>query len=170
MNNTYKLFLHNNKGFSLVELLVSIGLMLLLFNIVMNIFFFMMRVWYNDNKMLELQQEARFSVDSIARDITYAKSFQIYSDRFEIITDVDNKPNAKIVYQLNHNASQCRLMRDNQPVTGETIVGKISVENFNIEALDTKTVLIKMSLIDTDTKQKFTIDTAATILNKKQEN
>lgn len=167
MNNTCKLLLRNNKGFSLVELLVSISLMMLIFNIIMNMFFFMMRVWYNDNRMIELQQETRFSVDSIVRDIAYAKSFQIYSDRFEIITDVDNKPNVKIVYQLNKNASQSRLMRDNQPVTGETITGKISVVSLSFEALNPKTVLIKMSLIDTETKQVFTLDTAATILDKK---
>lgn len=169
MNNTYNfnLFLRNNKGFSLVELLVSISLMILLFNIIVNMFFFMMRVWYNDNRMIELQQEARFSVDSITRDIAYAKSFQIYSDRFEMITDVDNKPNVKIVYQLNNNTSQCRLMRDNQPVTGETITGKISIVSLSFEAFNPKTVLIKMSFIDTETKQTFSIDTAATILDKK---
>lgn len=169
MNNTYNfnLFLRNNKGFSLVELLVSISLMILLFNIIVNMFFFMIRVWYNDNRMIELQQEARFSVDSITRDIAYAKSFQIYSDRFEMITDVDNKPNVKIVYQLNNNTSQCRLMRDNQPVTGETITGKISIVSLSFEAFNPKTVLIKMSLIDTETKQTFSIDTAATILDEK---
>jgi hypothetical protein len=117
--------------------------------------------------MIELQQEARFSVDSIARDITYAKSFQIYPDRFEMITDVDNKPNVKIVYQLSNNVSQRRLMRDNQPVTGETIIGKISIVNLSFETLSPKTVLIKMSIIDTETKQTFSVDTAATILDKK---
>jgi len=167
MNKSYKLFFSNNKGFSLVELLVSISLMILIFNIIMNMFFFMMRVWYNDNRMIELQQEARFSVDSIVRDIAYAKSFQIYSDRFEVITDVDNKPNVKIVYQLNKNAIQCRLMRDNQPVTGETIIGKISIVSLSFEALSPKTVLIKMNIIDTETKQTFSIDTAATILDKR---
>jgi len=167
MNNTCKLLLRNNKGFSLVELLVSISLMILIFNIIMNMFFFMMRVWYNDNRMIELQQEARFSVDSIVRDIAYAKSFQIYSNRFELVTDVDNQQNVKIVYQLSNNVSQCRLMRDNQPVTGETIIGKISIVSLSFEALSPKTVLIKMNIIDTETKQTFSIDTAVTILDRK---
>jgi len=117
--------------------------------------------------MIELQQEARFSVDSIVRDIAYAKSFQIYSNRFELVTDVDNQPNVKIVYQLSNNVSQCRLMRDNQPVTGETIIGKISIVSLSFEALSPNTLLIKMNIIDTETKQTFSIDTAVTILDRK---
>ncbi|WP_110953011.1 PilW family protein [Anaerosinus massiliensis] len=155
-----------NKGYFLVELLIALSLMVVVFGVIINLFLFTTRAWYNDNKMLELQQEAKFSVDSIVRDIAYAKSFQIYPDKFEILLEQENRRDTKIVYYVSTQLNQSRLMRDNQPVTGQTMHGKFSVENLSFHKINDRTILIKMNFIDVETKQKFMIDTAASMLNE----
>lgn len=155
-----------NRGYFLVELLIALSLMVIVLGVIINLFLFATRAWHNDNKMLELQQEAKFSVDSIVRDITYAKSFQIYPDKFEILLEQENQRDIKIVYHVSTQLNQSRLMRDNQPVTGQTRHGKFSVENLSFQKINDQTILIKMSFIDVETKQKFMIDTAASMLNR----
>lgn len=156
----------NNKGFSLLELLVAMPLMVILLGTMVSIVALTLLISQHNQSNLELQQQLRFTIDSIVRDITYANSVKIGQNEIEIKTTRNNPNTQTIVYRLNKNVQIGKVMKDNQPVTGESRTGLISVLSLNFKKINDRTILIEIIGGNQRTKKQFTLETAAVMLNK----
>lgn len=161
------LFHHfDNKGFSLIELLVAMPLMAILLATMVSIFALAILLSQHNQSNLELQQQLRFTMDSIVRDLTYANSVKIGKNEIEIKTSRNNLNTQTIVYRLNKNVQIGKVMKDNQPVTGESRTGLISVLSLNFKKINDRTILIEIIGENQRTKKCFTLETAVILLNK----
>lgn len=125
-------------GFTLIELLISIAIMGILLTAVFNLLDQSLRSWRASSNKTELQQTARHAVDSIVKDVQYAKGVIINNSdkQITIITD-QYGTDSTIIYTLNSGAEN-KLTREvsdssgNQSVTGDNMITiKISKLEFS---------------------------------------
>lgn len=154
-----------SEGTSLIELMLWMSFASLILICVFNILISALNIWRTDLGKIEMQQELKFAVDSMANDIAYAKQISIKYREIDLVID-QNGSDKLLIYRLDNNVRQCHLMRDNQPVTGESMLGNVSIITFDIMLKNDRTVIIYIEAIDTIRNYKFSIHTAATLLQK----
>ena len=74
------------KGFTLVEALVSIGLVSLIITAIFSVLSIADLSWQTDTNLLELQQHVRMTMDSIAKEVRNSVPGTIYSSVPEYLT------------------------------------------------------------------------------------
>ncbi|MEG6584044.1 PilW family protein [Dendrosporobacter sp. 1207_IL3150] len=160
--------LKGQKGTTLVELIAAIMLTAMLLSAIAGVLSTSMAAWRNGTSRTDVQQTARYAVDSIVRDVKFAKSINVLSfKQIEIVTDKYATPNQKITYKLDTAYSPYILRRSSQPVTGGSTNTTIHISNLEISVLALsknllpKTIGIKLVAEDLQTGQQITIETAA---------
>lgn len=166
-------YLKFQKGITLVELVISMGLMVLLMTAALNLMVNSLQTWQINSRRIEVQQTARFALDSIVRELRFAT---------DVVVDIDHKG---ILYRINESAYSedniyisCRndgiLRRKNisdgggaQPITGENKV-MVNVA-FELDSKDNRTVNIILTATDSFNdnlpRQTTTLKTSVVSLN-----
>jgi type II secretory pathway component PulJ len=156
--------IHNKNGASLVEMLVAMPLLCFLLLTIGAAFLLLMKFYSVYLGDLELQQQMRFAVLSMTRDIAAAKAVKISSDKLEITTERHLEQEKKILYELNTGQTISRLMKENQPLTGESRVAAISITKFNCKKVKNHIINIEIEGINQNTDKKISLETAVVML------
>jgi len=156
--------IHNKKGASLIELLVAMPLLCFLLLTIGTAFLLLMKFYSAYLGDLELQQQMRFAVLSLTRDIAAAKSVEISMDKLDITTERHLDQGKQILYELNTGQTINRLMKDNQPLTGESRVATISITKFNCKKVKNNIINIEIEGVNQNTNKKISMETAVVLL------
>jgi len=158
---------HNQQsGFTLVELLIGIAVTSLLMTAMLSFLFVSLKAWNFGSTQSMLQQSARISLDTMIRELRYAKAIQSPSGNgtVEKITFL-NFRNEVITYSCGTTAGANpqtlyrRVNSTDNPLT-ENIVTTVL---FTVAR--PRTVSIMITLTDPNSGQTETLQTAVTCLN-----
>ena len=156
--------IHNQKGALLVEMLVAMPLLCFLLLTIGTAFLLLMKFYSVYLGDLELQQQMRFAVLSMTRDITSAKTVEVSTDKLEITTERHLEQTKQILYELNTRPTINRLMKDNQPLTGESQVAAISITKFHCKKIKNHIINIEIEGVNKNTNKKISLETAVVML------
>jgi prepilin-type N-terminal cleavage/methylation domain-containing protein len=172
----------NQRGFTLIELMISLALTVMLLYGVSGILASSLQLWKFNGGKMEIQQTARYAVDCIVRDLQYAWKIDIISPTsLTLKTNQYGEKTKTITYTLDTSGPSYKLRRNQgdgsgaQPVTGDNIINA-SISNLKLTSLatnqsgETKTVGIRLTVTDIsqtdpDKRQTYTIVTAVTANN-----
>jgi len=127
-----KCLLSDNKGFTLVEVLVAIPLVVLLLSGIFNVLSVAVTSYQMSNGRMAVQQTARFAVDNIVRELQFVQGGAITlnsANEIEFVTN-RNGVNETVIYSdaINNSDGTVQLMRNNVPITGDNITS-VSISN-----------------------------------------
>lgn len=155
-------------GYSLAETLVSLALLAVLFAAMSMALAGMMRLYHAEIAALELLAQTRFAAQSIHRDLSYAERVEIGAERIVIFTRRNDTALKKIVYTLDAGSKYRRLMKDGQPVTGDSVSARISIAALRFARAGERVVCIELMAVDVSSGRAFSIETAAFMRNAKE--
>lgn len=99
----------NLKGFTLLEIIVSVTLFTIIIILVSDIYLITQRAYNKNSDTAELTQNARVSLDRISRELR--QSSNIVTILPETGTDPDNPPANQIFFQDGHETGQTTYLR-----------------------------------------------------------
>ena len=163
----------SQQGFSLIELLVAMGLMVLLLAAISGVLSVSVNSWLQGSSKTEVQQVARQALDTMAREIQYASSITRHSETSITFTTVQAGSVRTINYYLDTSASPQVIYRNDgsgaRPLTGgSNIPVSISVLRFTLFPASgtARAVEIKMTAVDLNRPaNQIQLETAVTAIN-----
>ena len=163
----------SQQGFSLIELLVAMGLMVLLLAAISGVLSVSVNSWLQGSSKTEVQQVARQALDTMAREIQFASSITRHSETSITFTTVQAGSVRTINYYLDTSASPQVIYRNDgsgaRPLTGgSNIPVSISVLRFTLFPASgtARAVEIKMTAVDLNRPaNQIQLETAVTALN-----
>lgn len=127
-------WLRQEKGFSMMELSVSLPLFAVLLLSLTVIFgwgiksyFFMVSDW-------ALQRDVQFSMKRICNDVMFADRVECDSGRITIYGKTSDNKTTRVNYELTRENFP-RIRRNSQPLTGESSLGTIEIEEMDFDAV-----------------------------------
>lgn len=88
---------HDEKGLTLVELLVAMALIGLLLAGVFHLLIYGARVYQEGNEQVDLQREVRYAVDYITKEVRYARFIRVLQDPDTVDPEDDFDPDLDII-------------------------------------------------------------------------
>lgn len=163
----------SQQGFSLIELLVAMGLMVLLLAAISGVLSVSVNSWLQGSSKTEVQQVARQAMDTMAREIQYASSITRNSATSISFTTVQSGTTRTINYYLDTASSPQVIYRNDgsgaRPLTGgSNIRVSISALTFTLFPASgtARAVEIKMTAVDLDRPtNQILLETAVTAIN-----
>lgn len=163
----------SQQGFSLIELLVAMGLMVLLLAAISGVLSVSVNSWLQGSSKTEVQQVARQALDTMAREIQFASSITRNSETSITFTTVQAGSVRTINYYLDTSASPQVIYRNDgsgaRPLTGgSNIPVSISVLRFTLFPASgtARAVEIKMTAVDLNRPaNQIQLETAVTAIN-----
>ena len=163
----------SQQGFSLIELLVAMGLMVLLLAAISGVLSVSVNSWLQGSSKTEVQQVARQALDMMAREIQFASSITRNSETSITFTTVQAGSVRTINYYLDTSASPQVIYRNDgsgaRPLTGgSNIPVSISVLRFTLFPASgtARAVEIKMTAVDLNRPaNQIQLETAVTAIN-----
>jgi prepilin-type N-terminal cleavage/methylation domain-containing protein len=162
-------------GFTLVELVVAMGLLVLLMAGVFGLLQISLTSWLQGSSKTEVQQVARQALDSMAREIQYASSITRNSASSITFTTVQAGVSKTINYYLDTTTNPQIIYRNdgtgNRPLTGGSdIPVSISTLTFTLFPPDPaptkRAVEIKLTAVDLNRPDnQVQLETAVTAIN-----
>ncbi|MGI6091437.1 MAG: hypothetical protein GX348_04630 [Veillonellaceae bacterium] len=165
--------LSNQSGITLVELVIGMALTVLLMTAVVSLLSTSLQAWQTGSRKTEVQQTARFALDSVARELRYASNVVVDENKSGItFKKNDTVSNEDTIYiYCSSNGVLRRVNKSEgggaQPITGENNV-KVAA-TFELDTTDNRTVSINLTAIDSYTdklpRQSITLKTTVVSLN-----
>lgn len=159
-------FCFRQSGFTLVELLVGMALSSLLIGVLFSFLFVSLKAWHFGSIQSALQQTARISLDTMVRELRYAKTIQSPSgDGTANTITFTNFRNEMIIYSrgTSSGANQTTLYRrvflTDNPLTENTVTA------LSFTVVRPRTVFAVITITDVNSGQQETLRTAVTCLN-----
>ncbi len=160
-------------GFSLVELLVAMGLLVLLLAAISGVLSVSVNSWLQGSSKTEVQQVARQAMDTMAREIQFASSITRNSATSITFTTVQAGSVRTINYYLDTSASPQVIYRNDgsgaRPLTGgSNITVSISALTFTLFPASgtARAVEIKMTAVDLNRPaNQIQLETAVSAIN-----
>lgn len=168
-----KVIRHNHGG-SLVEILVGMMITVVAIGSIVTLLSTSLAAWKAGNSRTDVQQTARFALDSIVRDVQFATTVTIvnsnqlrlqttkYSDSTSTsLTAIEYIRDSGILYRKAGSAYR-------QPMTGGSSNSAVSITEFALSVLKTDTqnqpltIGILLTVEDAATLQRLTVETAVT--------
>jgi len=110
----------------------------------------------------ELQYEIDFVMNTITNDLRVAESIFLGEDLISVRVPEQTKP---VQYLFHHKSAAKRIMKDGQPMTGESDIAAIDFTEFHVEMLSDRLVLLRLTAENRRYKQQFSLETAVTATN-----
>lgn len=166
-------YLVRQSGITLVELIIGMALTVLLITAVVSLLSTSLQAWQTGSRKTEVQQTARFALDSVARELRYATGVVIDENKHGVTFKKNDTAASEDTIYISCSSNGV-LRRENksegggaQPITGENNV-KVAVA-FELDASDNRTVRILLTATDTYTdklpRQSITLKTSVISLN-----
>lgn len=163
------------QGFSLVELLVAMSLLVLILAGVFGILSVSVNSWLQGSSKTEVQQVARQAIDTMAREIQFASSIVLNSASSITFTTIQAGTARTINYYLDTSTSPQVIYRNDgsgaRPLTGgSNIPVSVSALTFTVFPADPapikRTVEIKLTAVDINRPtNQIQLETAVTAIN-----
>ncbi|WP_371371396.1 PilW family protein [Sporomusa aerivorans] len=172
-----KSILNRQSGVSLVELVIALMLIVLLLPASLGLLTTALSAWKAGISRSEVQQTARFALDSMVRNLRYGDTYMLESNKSITYRNVRPGNQQDYIYRYNVGADH-KLYHSGvtpystpQPVTGDNIKGGSSIIiNANGEPLftqpngtDTNYIIITIYAADTATGQTW--ETASAVVS-----
>lgn len=168
-----KKYFSNEAGITLVELIIGMALTVLLMTGIFSLLSTSLQAWQLGSRKIEVQQTARFALDSVTRELRYATNVTIDDNKSGIIFNENKTSSSENVIHI-YSDSNGILRRENkttgggqQPITGGNNVKVVT--SFAIDASDNRTISIALTATDTFTdklaRQSITLKTTVVGLN-----
>ena len=114
---------------------------------------------------IELQHNIRFAVESIERDAFLAKKIEVNNDVLLIFKGTDTT-NEVVRYELSRKYHPYRLMRDGQPVTGNSINNEVEISSFSLIKKGNNILDVEIIGVDSNSSEYLAIDKVINIMNE----
>jgi RNase adaptor protein for sRNA GlmZ degradation len=114
---------------------------------------------------IELQHNIRFAVESIERDAFLAKKIEVNNNVLLIFKGTDTT-NEVVRYELSRKYHPYRLMRDDQPVTGNSINNEVEISSFSLIKKGNNILDVEIIGVDSNSSEYLAIDKVINIMNE----
>ncbi len=108
-----------------------------------------------------LQEQVGYAVERMASDLRYAEKVLIADGRLKVYYRPGSGGAQWVEYEKTRERYP-RIMRDDQPLTGQSILGLIAMRDFELEMVGMKTVFLRLEGENTLTGRKYELETAVT--------
>lgn len=154
-------------GFTLLEVLISLTITVVLLAALIPLFATSLALWRTSGSQSEVQQTARFAVDSMVRDLKYGSDIRKVNDNELSFIDAQGRRSGYRLSTSSHILYNLLSNDKPQPVTGANIQAAANVLVYgdygSAKALfhvQEQTVYLYLTAVDTVTGQSFTVHTA----------
>jgi len=169
-----KPYLTAQDGLTLVEVLISITLMLTLLTGISDLFSGSLRLWIFSRNQENIQQTARLAMDSMAREIRYAKQITFKNRSSLVIAKTSGENNTFQLGGGTHSKTIYIIIDKTKTIPPGGISRNPITENFVTsleffaypESENPKAVMITLETTDENTGEKNLLQTACYPLNK----
>ena len=114
---------------------------------------------------IELQHNIRFALESIERDAFLAKKIEVNNNVLLIFKGTDTT-NEVVRYELSRKYHPYRLMRDGQPVTGNSINNEVEISSFSLIKKGNNILDVEIIGVDSNSSEYLAIDKVINIMNE----
>ena len=111
-----------------------------------------------------LQEQVGYAMERMVMDLRYAEKAQIEGNRLRIYCRGVGGSVRLVVYERT-NETVPRIRCDSQPLTGQSTLGKIAMEDFHVE-VGTQTVFVRIAGKNLLTDQSYALETMVTLKGK----
>lgn len=151
----------SGRGFSFIETIVGAAAGSL---ILMGSFLAVSRLIVAQQRLIsytELQYETDFVMNSLVNDLRVAESYYFTSRHFSLYMPYTHQ---EVMYSLKDGAVK-RLMKNGQPLTGETELARITITEFSVIKLQKNLLQIKIAAESLSEKQRYELMTVVEAVN-----
>ena len=106
-----------------------------------------------------------FAVESIERDAFLAKKIEVNNNVLLIFKGTDTT-NEVVRYELSRKYHPYRLMRDGQPVTGNSINNEVEISSFSLIKKGNNILDVEIIGVDSNSSEYLAIDKVINIMNE----
>lgn len=152
------------KGAALLELVASMPLIAALAAAVGTTFIFGVRAYYFLMSDWALQEHVSYAMERIVTDLRYAEDAKNEGGCLKIRCREVGGPVQTVTYERT-NETVPRIRRDSQPLTGQSTLGQIAMEDFHVE-VGGPSVFLRLAGKNLLTGQTFTLETRVPLMGK----
>ncbi|MCK4308587.1 MAG: prepilin-type N-terminal cleavage/methylation domain-containing protein [Candidatus Atribacteria bacterium] len=169
------LFIKDQKGFSLIEMMVALGILSLIIIGLVTFFSGGTRAWVTGQYQLEAQRNARLSMDRMVKEIREGKNITSGSEtsitvsvpHFDVDGDIDS------YYSVTYALNDTTIQRDTNPLienvlTGEAIFKYYNNSDTEVTSPDATVSKVHINLkvdVDKDDSSDITLNTDVNLRN-----
>ena len=152
------------KGAALLELVASMPLIAALVVALGTAFVFGVRAYLFLMSDWALQEQVGYAMERIVMDLRYADDAKMEGNRLLIHCREIGAPLKWVEYERTNEAVP-RIRLGDQPLTGQSTLGKIAMEDFHVE-VGTQTVFVRIAGKNLLTDQSYALETMVTLKGK----
>lgn len=152
------------KGAAFLELIASMPLIAILLVALGTAFVFGVRAYLFLMSDWALQEQVGYAMERIVTDLRYAEEAKMEGNRLLIHCREIGAPLKWVEYERTNEAVP-RIRLGDQPLTGQSTLGKIAMEDFHVE-VGTQTVFVCIAGKNLLTDQSYALETMVTLKGK----
>lgn len=153
------------KGAGLLGLVAAMPLIGLLLAAFGTMFVFGARAYFFLLSDWALQEQVGYAMERMTTDLRYAEDVKLDGGRLRVFCRATDGSPAWVVYEKTKEM-QARIMRDSQPLTGQSTLGRISMREFKTERVGDRTVLLRLIGENLVSGRTYELETAVTWTGK----
>lgn len=147
-----------------MEMIASMPLIAILFVALGTAFVFGVRAYLFLMSDWALQEQVGYAMERIVTDLRYAEEAKMEGNRLLIHCREIGAPLKWVEYERTNEAVP-RIRLGDQPLTGQSTLGKIAMEDFHVE-VGTQTVFVRIAGKNLLTDQSYALETMVTLKGK----
>ena len=154
----------SEKGAAFLELIASMPLIAILLVALGTAFVFGVRAYLFLMSDWALQEQVGYAMERIVTDLRYAEEAKMEGNRLLIHCREIGAPLKWVEYERTNEAVP-RIRLGDQPLTGQSTLGKIAMEDFRVE-VGTRAVFVRIAGKNLLTDQSYALETMVTLKGK----
>ncbi len=151
----------DERGTAILELVAAMPLVVVLSAALATAFAFGLRAYLFLLSDWALQEQVSYAMERMATDLRYAENVKIENGKLRVYCRAVSGSPQWVEYERTGEVRP-RLRRDSQPLTGESTLGEISMQRFEAERVDARTVFLRLVGENHLTGQTYELETAVT--------
>ena len=165
----------NRKGFSLIEMMVALGILSLIIIGLVTFFSGGTRAWVTGQYQLEAQRNARYAIDRMVKEIRGGKNIISGSDGDTIVVSIPDFDTADPddYYEVTYSLLGTTIQRGTNPLIENVLTGEAIFKYYNsngIEVISPDSTVSKIHInlkvdVDNDESPDITLNTDVNLRN-----
>ena len=149
----------NEKGTGILELVAAMPLIVFLIAALGTAFVYGVRSYLFLLSDWALQEQVGYAMERMTADLRYAEDVKLDGGQLRILCRAAGGSAAWVVYEKTQE-SWPRMMRDSQPLTGQSTLGKIVMRQYVSKFVGDKTILLRLVGENLLTGRMYELETA----------